>query len=309
MCHVQNEYTCSCSESEIAQEIAIACNDMHMDAACLNFRGCSNGGAECNLTPRAYHLGFTDDLMQQITMIHEATPRKRIYLSGFSLGAGVVTKLLSDLGDDAYRYNICGAAVNAVPFDAGQCAYNLNGDGFTRKIYGNRLLNSMKDRLRQQYDSCAGFDFEKSAIDECETIMDMENLMICSVFGFDDAFDYYDKVKTIDRLDKISVPQFILQAEDDPFFEGLECPPNDGNTPLTIQNTKLGGHCGYICQTMNEDDSNISWMPTQLGRFFAHVDDSYNEKTGDAGPIDTLIHEKDNQLMNHNSVQRSSDPS
>ncbi|OEU14657.1 hypothetical protein FRACYDRAFT_218597, partial [Fragilariopsis cylindrus CCMP1102] len=88
----------SCSDSEIAQELAIACNNANIDAACINFRGCSDKGAECNLTARGYHMGFTDDLLQQITNIHSNNPNKRIYLSGFSLGAGVVTKLLADLG-------------------------------------------------------------------------------------------------------------------------------------------------------------------------------------------------------------------
>eukprot|EP00751_Fragilariopsis_kerguelensis_P050934 CAMPEP_0171046944 /NCGR_PEP_ID=MMETSP0736-20130129/49903_1 /TAXON_ID=186038 /ORGANISM="Fragilariopsis kerguelensis, Strain L26-C5" /LENGTH=1007 /DNA_ID=CAMNT_0011498215 /DNA_START=375 /DNA_END=3398 /DNA_ORIENTATION=- len=290
----------SCSDSAIAQEIAIACNDVNIDAACINFRGCSNKGEECNLTTRGYHMGFTDDLMQQITKIHSNNPKRRIYLSGFSLGAGVVTKLLANLGEDAYRYNICGAAVNAVPFDASQCATNLNGNGITRKIYGNRLVESMKERIKQQYDNSCGFPFERTAIDECKTIMDIENLVIAPIFGFDDAWDYYDndstllflifiifdigiddawdyydKVKTIDLLDKICVPEFVIQAKDDPFFKGLEYLANNVNSPLRVQYTELGGHCGYVCQTINEDDSQISWMPTQLGRFFSHVEERY----------------------------------
>jgi predicted alpha/beta-fold hydrolase len=227
------------------------------------------------MTPRGYHLGFTDDLLQQITKIHSNNPNKRIYLSGFSLGAGVVTKLLADLGEDAYRYNICGAAVNAVPFDASQSSANLNGKGITKSIYGDRLLKSMKKRIKQQFDNSCDFPFERSKIDECETIMDIENLAIAPVFGFDDAWDYYDKCKTIDILDKISVPQLIIQAKDDPFFKGMEFPANNLNFPLRIQYSELGGHCGFVCQTINEDNSQISWMPTQLGRFFAHVEVNY----------------------------------
>lgn len=269
----------SCSDSEIAQELAIACNNANIDAACINFRGCSDKGAECNLTARGYHMGFTDDLLQQITNIHSNNPNKRIYLSGFSLGAGVVTKLLADLGEDAYRYNICGAAVNAVPFDASQSAANLNGKGITKSIYGDRLLKSMKERIKQQFDNSCDFPFERSKIDECETIMDIENLAIAPVFGFDDAWDYYDKCKTIDKLDKISVPQLILQAKDDPFFKGMECPANNLSFPLRIQYSERGGHCGFVCQKINEDNSQISWMPTQLGRFFAHVEENYQSTT------------------------------
>ncbi len=101
----------SSSNSPLAKDMAAAFNNIQMDAVCINFRGCSG---ECNLTPRAYHVGFTDDLLHLIRTIQVEHPTKRIYLSGFSLGAGVVTKLLADLGDGAPKYNICGAAVNAV---------------------------------------------------------------------------------------------------------------------------------------------------------------------------------------------------
>ncbi|VEU36149.1 unnamed protein product [Pseudo-nitzschia multistriata] len=276
----------SCSDSEIARELAIACNEKNIDAACINFRGCADGGEECSLTARAYHLGFTDDLMHQINEINSKHPTKRIYLSGFSLGAGVVTKLLADLGEDAYRYNICGAAVNAVPFDTRQYHTNLNEAGFTKTIYGDRLLASMQRRSKQQFDACPGiFPFERSEIDKCKTIMDLENLLIAPIFGFDDAMDYYDKVKTIDKLHNVCVPELVVQARDDPFFAGLELPANDPNTPLRIQYTDEGGHCGFIFHQLdaNEERPSTSWMPTQLARFLAHLEEN-REPSADIPP-------------------------
>jgi predicted alpha/beta-fold hydrolase len=244
-----------------------------MDAACLNFRGCHDSGEECNLTTRGYHLGFTDDLMQQIEEVHASNPHRRIYLSGFSLGAGVVTKLLGELCEKAYDYNICGAAVNAVPFDCGQNHKALNEPGFTKSVYGDRLLKSMKTRLSKQHDKGV-FTFEKSEIEECRTIMDLENLAIAPPFGFDDAYDYYDKVKTVDKLQRVCVPQFVLQARDDPFFVGLEEVDHDETRPLRVQYTEHGGHCGYIFhqRDANERNSKTSWMPRQLARFLSHIE-------------------------------------
>ncbi len=264
----------SCSDSEIVREIAIACNENNMDAACLNFRGCHDSGESCNLTPRGYHLGFTDDLMQQIEEVHEKNPNRRIYLSGFSLGAGVVTRLLTQLGPKASEYNICGAAVNAVPFDVMQNYMALNGPGFTRSVYGERLLKSMKIRMAKQYDQ-GGFTFDKSEIEKCQTIMDIENLAICPVFGFDDAYDYYKRVKTIDKLQQVCVPQYVIQARDDPFFVGLEELADDDSIPLRIQYTDYGGHCGYILHQRESDEMNCktSWMPRQLARFLAHIEE------------------------------------
>lgn len=129
--------------------------------------------------------------------------------------------------------------------------------------------------MGKQYDQ-GGFTFDKSRIEECETIMDFENLAICTVFGFDDAYDYYDKVKTIDKLQKICVPQYVIQARDDPFFVGLEEVANDEGNPLRVQYTDYGGHCGYVLHQREPDEKNCktSWMPRQLARFFAHIEEN-----------------------------------
>jgi len=274
----------SCSDSELVQEIAIACNEINIDAACLNFRGCQDGGNSNNLTPRGYHLGFTDDLLHQIKEFHATHPKRRIYLSGFSLGAGVVTRLLTELGPNAYEYNICGAAVNAVPFDVNQNHKAINEPGFTKSVYGDRLLQSMKTRIKKQYDEC-GFPFDRSEIDKCQNIMDVENLAICPTFGFDDAFDYYEKVKTIDKLHKICVPEYVIQAKDDPFFVGLEHVVNDESIPLQTQYTEQGGHCGFILHQKgsNEEPWKTSWMPFQLARFFAHLEESRRSSSDNGG--------------------------
>ena len=164
------------------------------------------------------------------------------------------------------------AVLKRSPMDLSQCASTLNENGLTRRLYGNRLLRSMKERLSAQYDVCQ-YPFEREDIEKCESIMDVENLLIAPTFGFDDAWDYYDKCKTIDSLDKICVPLYIVQALDDPFFQGIEYPENNPKYPVNIHFTDHGGHCGYVFQTENEDNSKTSWMPTQLARFLAHVEE------------------------------------
>lgn len=262
------------SNSPLAQDMAIAFNHAGFDVACINFRGCSG---ELNLTPRGYHLGFYDDLLNFCKQIHDESPNRRIYLSGFSLGAGVVTKMLADLGDDAHEYSIAGAAVNAVPMDCGQCSATLNEEGFSKAIYGKRLLKSMQDRIRKQYDSCQ-FPFEKDEIDKCRSIMDVENLLIAPTFGFEDAWDYYDKCKTVDVLDRITVPELIVQALDDPFFEGIDYPMNNPQLAVNIQYTTYGGHCGYVFHTERDPGAIASWMPFQLARFLAHLEQARKEE-------------------------------
>ena len=255
------------SDSPLVKEMATAYNRIGMDAACLNYRGC---GGEINRTPRGYHVGFTDDLKLMIEDVNSKFPNKPIYLSGFSLGANVVTKFLADIGPAAERYNIWGAAVNALPLDMTKTWKNINGPGVSKRLYGDRLLQSLIERVEESYDQI-DFQFPKEKARECKTIMDMENLSIAPVFGFDDAFDYYDKMKTVDILHRVEVPQFVVQALDDPFFQGAQNPETDPSMPLRIHYTQHGGHCGYVFHSREESDYTTSWMPTEMARFLNHV--------------------------------------
>jgi len=261
----------SSSASPLAKDMSIAFNNIGMDTACLNFRGCSG---EINRTERGYHLGFTNDLKQMIDYVNSKWPKRHIYLSGFSLGANVVTKFLADVGDNASQFHVYGAAVNAVPFDMTKTYKNVNSIGVTKTLYADRLLKSLTDRLQDAYDKIE-FSFPFKKIRECKTIMDFENLMVAPIFGFKDAMDYYEKCSTIRLLYKISVPQLIVQALDDPFFDGNINPPNNPEWPLRIHYTKYGGHCGFVFHNDREGAKRVSsWMPTELASYLLHVEEN-----------------------------------
>ena len=130
-------------------------------------------------------------------------------MSGFSLGANVVTTFLEDLGDAAAGRGVVGAATNAMPFDVPNCYENLNDDGFTKSVYGDRLLQSIIAHVKDSYNYVNyGFPIERAY--ECRTITDMENLIIAPVFWFEDVFDEYEKTSTIAKLNRIAVPHYII---------------------------------------------------------------------------------------------------
>ena len=82
------------------------------------FRSCSG---EDNLTLKAYHMGFTDDLKFLVEQLRQRYPAAPIFLSGFSLGGNVICKYLGEMGTAAQDIGILGAAVACVPFDAVGC--------------------------------------------------------------------------------------------------------------------------------------------------------------------------------------------
>ena len=261
------------SDSPLVKDMTNAFNAIGMDAACINFRGCS--GEINKATPLGYHLSFTDDLQQMVEHISQTFPMRPIYLSGFSLGANVVTKFLADIGTDANKkYNICGAAVNAVPFDLVKVAPNLSDPGFTKIVYGNSLCQSLKGRTQEMnIGACEEQGlFSNKAFEAVETIREYDDLVVCSFYAdFDNVLDYYAKSSTWSILDQVSVPQLIVQALDDPFFQGNIKPENDPSMPLRIHYTKHGGHCGYVFQSDKGQHCQTSWMPTEMARFLDHV--------------------------------------
>jgi predicted alpha/beta-fold hydrolase len=257
------------SQSTLTQDMARAFVHCGFAVGCINFRGCSG---EPNQTPRSYHVGFYDDLLQTIQHVVTADAERDVYLAGFSLGANVVTKLLVDLGDKATDLNIRGAAVNALPMDMTTTWQNVNLHGMSKLLYGDRLTKSIVHALLASYEKI-DFAFGVEDIKACRNIRDTEDL-IMTAFGFRDAWDYYENTKTAPFLDRVHVPQLVVQALDDPFFQGAPNPPTTPDMPLKIVYTQYGGHCGYVLDTTDDPSSaaeGTSWMPTELARFLHHV--------------------------------------
>jgi predicted alpha/beta-fold hydrolase len=96
--------------------------------------------------------------------------------------------------------------------------------------------------------------------------------VITSSFSFDDAWDYYNKTSTLNILDKVSVPQLIIQSKDDPFMQGQGNPVGTQEWPLRLQYTDYGGHCGHILHSKQDGGYETSWMPTEMARFLSHIE-------------------------------------
>lgn len=78
----------------------------------------------------------------------------------------------------------------------------------------------------------------------------------------------------------MAVPLYIINAEDDPFFDPSFFPVEesvDGGSlaPIKMVRTEHGGHLGFMFHQLEEDETkhnmNASWIPLELSRFIKHV--------------------------------------
>mmetsp|Transcript_6969 Transcript_6969/g.11033 ORF Transcript_6969/g.11033 Transcript_6969/m.11033 type:complete len:294 (+) Transcript_6969:497-1378(+) len=247
----------------------------------INFRGCSG---QPNLTPGAYHLSFTNDLQYFLTFKKSKLKNNGpIFLSGFSLGANVVVNFLAQAGNSiTTTYNVHGAAVNSCPMDVTRTSDNLNGpeNFFSFNVYGRDLKRKLVDKMKGQA-SNPGIDvpFRAEDVERCETIRDVENLLSL-IYGFEDAYDYYERSSVADKLDKVAVPLYVVSSDDDPFFVGDARPSTSFAKTTKFLYTERGGHCGNILHAGDAPDVRVgddgrllqsSWMPDELARFVDHV--------------------------------------
>ena len=276
------------SNSSLSTDMAAAYHNDGLDVVCINFRGCCGTP---NDTLGGYHLGFTDDLRHFLKVIcnlwdkNEMFDKRPIYLSGFSLGANVVTNCLGELGEAAFSlYNIHGAAVCGAPFDCEKNIKCLDSPGFNRVVYSQNFLKTMKKRAQDQLDRHCDGDPNTTAFDyhgvmAANTVAEVENAFIAPVYGYRDNVDYYRCTSCYYYLPGVAVPLYIINAADDPFFDSEFYPIEetvDGGSlaPVKLLRTSHGGHLGFIFHQLEENEKVASWMPLELARFIRHVGES-----------------------------------
>jgi len=214
---------------------------------------------------------------------------KPLYIAGFSLGANIVLKALGEFSVDAItKHNIQGAAVTAAPFHLRPHHRRLIDEPFQKIVYAGSILKSMKSKVDYIVDRFCDGDkdtdkFDYWMVKNATTIAEIEDGMIAPLYGFRDKFDYFEKSASLPLIDRISVPTFVLNAADDPFFSKTFFPWNKdcergGAAPIKLIRTTNGGHLGHMfCQIVDEEEKeNIekpvaSFALSELGRFINHV--------------------------------------
>ncbi len=209
-------------------------------ASRMNLRGC--GGTE-HLALTSYHAGQTSDLLEVLRQRRQASGLPT-FLVGFSLGGNVALKLAGELGSSA-RDLLSGLCAVSTPIDLAACAAALTEP--RNRIYQNRFLSRLKDRIRRRHLQAPGI-YTLEHLPKIRTIIDFDDHYTARLFNFGTAANYFRTQASNQFLDRIQVPTLLVQAKDDPLipFSVYDHPAFTRNPHLRLIATDHGGHVGFI---------------------------------------------------------------
>ncbi len=207
------------------------------DVLTWNYRGC---GDELNQQVIFYHSGATYDLDQVI--VHASGPYDEIFLLGFSLGGNLTLKYLGEKGSSNPKIKK-GVGIS-VPLHLGSsCAQLSKGKNL---MYSRRFLKTLKEKVIRKSLAHPG-QLPVGLLRDIKTLADFDDRFTGPLHGFADAQEYYEMNSSLYFLDKIEVPTFILNAQNDPFLSEKCFPVNLARSldPVFLEFPRFGGHVGF----------------------------------------------------------------
>ncbi|MCM4154873.1 alpha/beta fold hydrolase [Gramella sp. AN32] len=210
------------------------------DAIAMNFRGCSD---EPNRKYQSYHAGATEDLQEVIKHVLKNDKYSNLILLGFSLGGNMVLKYLGEKRNRPVEIK-AGIAIS-VPCDLEGSLGAINR--MRNFIYSKRFEISLKEQLfarANQYPD----EIDRKSIQSCNSLRDIDDLYTSKAHGFTDASDYYTQNSSLQFLQQIKIPDFILNAKNDSFLSE-KCYSIDIaeiSEKIFLEMPDYGGHVGFV---------------------------------------------------------------
>ena len=236
----------------------------------MHFRGC---GGEQNTTPRAYHSGETEDAWYFLNWLEQKFPDTRKVAMGFSLGANMLLKLLSE---QPKQRIIKAAMAVSTPFNLALCANSIT-QGFS-KVYQAYLLKSMVNNLlikMRNMDYGKLLKVTEFQIKQFKSFREFDEHITAPLHGFEGADDYYQKCSAQNFLKAIATPTLVVHAKDDPFMHSSIVPDVKTLSPkVCLELSEKGGHVGFMQGTPWRPEI---WIQQRANDFFQpFIDDNGN---------------------------------
>jgi predicted alpha/beta-fold hydrolase len=257
------------SNSRYIQGIAARAFDAGFNVIRMNMRNC--GGTD-SLTPTLYHSGLSGDVGAVVNHFALQFSLQRVALVGYSMGGNLVLKLAGELGSRPPLYAVA-AVCPAIDLAVGADSLHepLN------RAYEWKFLRGLRARYARKRELFPASYAPAAEIGPVLSIRQFDHKIVSRYCGFRDADDYYYRAASARVIDRITLPTFILHAQDDPFIRMLPETRTKilANPHIAFIETRHGGHCAYLSSDPGND---THWAEAAVIRFLQAVADPHTVK-------------------------------
>jgi len=212
------------------------------DVIAWNMRSCSK---DLNRLPTFYHGAQSEDIDNIIEHAKKKREYKNIILVGFSLGGNLVSYYAGKVGKSHHHEITASIAISAT-LDLESSIHKLSSSQ-SGKFYSEIFLATMRKKTLAKIKSGL-LQLNPIVIKKCKNFIDFDQLVTAPTFGFSTAQDYYHYASAINHIEKVDIPLYLIQAQDDPFLCDISYPRSFAhkNENIYLEIPKHGGHVGFI---------------------------------------------------------------
>jgi hypothetical protein len=229
-----------CHQSGYMTRIAWKLNQRSLRTFRLDMRGF---GAGFGLARHPFHGGRSGDLAAAVDFIAAMCPGSPVTLIGFSLGGGMIIKLLGEHATPPAEVD--SAVTVCPPMDLLRCSRRMSEPG--NRIYNRHFLSMLLNQLRRHRRARPDgglADLERRP----RSVYEFDDLFTGPACGFGTADNYYREVSAGPYLAHVKVPCLVVKSADDPLVDDID--PRSLGLPRCVQweVTVSGGHLGFIAR-------------------------------------------------------------
>jgi len=127
------------------------------------------------------------------------------------------------------------------------------------------FMNTLKPKALATLQRHPGL-FDGKQLRRARTFIEFDNLVTAPLHGFGTALNYWKTASSKSRLQQISCPTLVLNAQNDPFLPASALPsPHETSPAVLLEFPRHGGHVGFVSGRF---PGHINWLPQRVLSFF-----------------------------------------
>lgn len=163
-------------------------------------------------------------------------------MSGFSLGANIVSKYV---GEEGPQCPLSGVVVLANPWNFARGSVHIEEGSLANRFVYRFVMGSALQTLYNLHKNTffsspsdsftVGHEGLRKALGIKKlSLKQVDELLSAPLFGFKDAMTYYGTISSSNVIDKVSIPMLGLNARDDPILGDVSLPVDEVWSHISI---------------------------------------------------------------------------